>query len=163
MQETAMTSTRPYLLRAFFDWIIDNNLTPYLVVDANVEHVQVPVQYVHEDGSIILNVSPIAVQALVLENDYIEFNARFAGNAMHIYVPIHAVNAIYAKENGRGIVFTEEEEGGDMTAPTPIGASPLHEVPPLSESNSPTDKPPSGGGGGNKPPKRGKPNLKIVK
>lgn len=136
-----MTTTRPYLLRAFYEWIVDNHLTPYIVVDATADMVQVPSQYVDDEGKIILNISPTAVQSLALENSFIEFNARFAGHAMHVYVPIEAVKAIYAKENGRGLVFTEDESD---TTTTDSG----------NVSEPPPKKPPT---------KKGKPSLKVIK
>lgn len=104
-----MTSSRPYLLRAIYEWIVDNSLTPYLLVNATVENVIVPTEYV-SNGKIILNIAPAAVQDLEIINDEIHFNARFSGNAMYVSVPMPAAMAIYAKENGRGMVFTEEDE-----------------------------------------------------
>jgi len=102
-----MTPSRPYLLRALNEWIADNNLTSHMVVDANQENVVVPLDYV-ESGKIVLNVSSFAVQNLMIDNDYVTFSARFSGQAMDISVPIGAVMAIYAKENGQGMVFAEE-------------------------------------------------------
>jgi len=104
-----MTSSRSYLLRAIYDWIVDNGLTPYLLVNATLENVLVPTEYV-ADGKIILNVAPGAVQGLEILNDEVHFSARFSGNAMLVCVPMQAAMAIYAKENGRGMVFTEEDE-----------------------------------------------------
>jgi len=112
-----MTSSRPYLLRAIYDWIVDNNLTPYLLVNAEQEGVQVPEQYV-EKGKIVLNVSPRAVQALDLANERITFSARFAGRPMEVNVPVTAALAIYAKENGQGMIFTDEDDG-DEPPPSP--------------------------------------------
>lgn len=111
-----MTSTRPYFLRAFYEWIIDNLLTPQLLVRADEEYVEVPQQFV-EDGKIILNISPKAVQNLKITNQIVEFEASFSGQLEHIYVPIQAIEAIYARENGRGMVFNLEEE--DKTTPPP--------------------------------------------
>ncbi len=104
-----MTPNRPYLLRAFYEWIVDNNCTPYLVVDATVAGVKVPLQHV-KDGQIVLNISPGAVGNLLLGNDAVTFNARFSGNPFALYVPQRAVLAIYARENGAGTMFTPEEE-----------------------------------------------------
>lgn len=106
-----MTSSRPYLLRAIYEWIVDNNMTPYLLVDATAEAVQVPVEHVN-NGKIILNISPTAVMGLELGADSVNFNARFGGKPMNIYAPIKAVLAIYSKENGRGMVFSEDDDGG---------------------------------------------------
>lgn len=103
-----MTSTRPYLIRAFYDWIVDNNCTPHVVVNASFAGVDVPREYV-DNGQIVLNVSVSAVQALTLGDEAIEFQARFGGKICKIYAPIGSILAIYAKENGRGMVFAEEE------------------------------------------------------
>lgn len=104
-----MTANRPYLLRAFYEWIVDNNCTPYLVVDATFPQVKVPTQFI-QNGQIVLNTSPGAVGNLQLGNDVITFNARFGGQPFALSVPVRAVLAIYAKENGAGTVFTLEEE-----------------------------------------------------
>ncbi|KPZ56870.1 ClpXP protease specificity-enhancing factor [Pseudoalteromonas sp. P1-25] len=103
-----MTPNRPYLLRAFFDWIVDNECTPHLVVDADYPAVQVPTQFV-QDGQIVLNISPSAVTGFSLDMEQLSFNARFGGQPMQVYVPLGAVLAIYARENGEGTVFTAEE------------------------------------------------------
>lgn len=104
-----MTPNRPYLLRAFYEWIVDNNCTPYLVVDATLPGVKVPLQHV-KDGQIVLNISPGAVGNLLLGNDAVTFNARFSGNPFALHIPQRAVLAIYARENGAGTMFTPEEE-----------------------------------------------------
>lgn len=118
-----MSSSRPYLVRGLNEWIIDNNLTPYLLVDAKQGGVHVPEQYV-KDGKIVLNISPTAVRDLRLDNEHVEFNARFGGVAMNVTVPMGAVLAIYAKENGQGMVFSED--GGDKPRP-PAGPAPKSE------------------------------------
>ena len=100
----SMTSNKPYLIRASNEWILDNQMTPFLLVDANMEGVEVPVQHVI-DGKIILNVAPNAVQGIVFDNEWIYFSARFSGQSFTINIPVNAVLAIYAKENGRGMVF----------------------------------------------------------
>ncbi|MDX1811277.1 MAG: ClpXP protease specificity-enhancing factor [Gammaproteobacteria bacterium] len=102
-----MSSSRPYLLRALYDWINDNQMTAHIVVNADVDQVIVPRQFV-EAGKIVLNISPSAVQGLELTNDFVSFSARFSGKAMDIFVPVYAVLAIYAKENGQGMVFSDE-------------------------------------------------------
>ncbi|WP_166839360.1 ClpXP protease specificity-enhancing factor [Rheinheimera pleomorphica] len=104
-----MTANRPYLLRAFYEWIVDNNCTPYLVVDATFSGVKVPTQFV-QNGQIVLNTAPSAVGNLQLANDAVTFNARFGGQPFALYIPVGAVLAIYARENGAGTVFTLEEE-----------------------------------------------------
>jgi stringent starvation protein B len=114
-----MTSTRPYLLRAFYEWMCDNQFTPYIVLNAEMPGVEVPKHYV-ENGQIILNISTEAVDALELGNDHLKFDARFSGVLRHIIAPTKAVLAIYAHENGQGVVFSEEEtaeEGEDETPP----------------------------------------------
>ena len=90
-----MTSTRPYLIRAFYDWIVDNNCTPHIVVNATHENVMVPRQYI-ENGQIVLNVAVSAVQALVLGDEAIEFQARFGGQVNKVYAPVSSILAIYA-------------------------------------------------------------------
>jgi len=104
-----MTPNRPYLLRAFYEWIVDNNLTPYLVVDATMAGVKVPTQHV-QNGQIVLNINPSAVGNLLLGNDAVTFSARFGGSPFALYIPQRAVLAIYARENGAGTMFTPEED-----------------------------------------------------
>ncbi len=104
-----MTSSRPYLVRAIHEWILDNEMTPHLLVDIEGEGVDVPAQQ-GQNGKIVLNISPQAVEGLMLGNDAIGFRARFGGIATDVYIPIDAILAIYAKENGRGMVFNEEED-----------------------------------------------------
>lgn len=115
-----MTSTRPYLIRAFYDWIVDNDCSPYIVINANIEGVNVPEEYV-ESGQIVLNVAVSAVNGLVLGDHAIEFQARFGGKIRQIYAPMKSVVAIYAKENGRGMVFAEEEEEEQQPPKPPQG------------------------------------------
>ncbi|HAT6977552.1 TPA: ClpXP protease specificity-enhancing factor [Legionella pneumophila] len=105
----AMTSNKPYLIRAFYDWIVDNDLTPYILVDASNPNVQVPREHVQHDR-IVLNISPSATRGLLLENDRIVFTARFSGQTEQIFVAPNAVLEIYAKENGRGIAFSVDED-----------------------------------------------------
>ncbi|PTC01384.1 ClpXP protease specificity-enhancing factor [Thalassospira xiamenensis] len=112
-----MTAKRPYLLRALYEWIVDNELTPHLVVDAEVPYCEVPQQFV-QDGQIILNVSPTAVGNLLMSNTDVSFHARFSGKEHKVYIPIAAVIAIYARENGAGTIFEEEAELAEADAPT---------------------------------------------
>jgi stringent starvation protein B len=121
---TEMTSTRPYLIRALHEWILDNGLTPYLVVDAGAPDVHVPSEYV-DAGKIIFNVSTSAARHLVLGNDLIEFGARFGGNTLDVSFPTTAVLAIYAKENGQGLIFSEQEEP-KKSGPEPAKADKPH-------------------------------------
>jgi stringent starvation protein B len=111
-----MTPRQPYLVRAIYEWIVDNALTPYVLVNAEHDATHVPRQYV-ENGKIVLNLGPVAVNDLDMANDYITFNARFGGKAMDVSFPVVSVLAIYAKENGQGMVFNESE--GENPPPEP--------------------------------------------
>lgn len=102
-----MTSNRPYLLRALYEWILDNELTPLILVAANQPGVVVPQQHI-KDGQIILNIGPSAVRDLTISNDLVHFHARFSGTPMNVRVPPNAVLGIYARENGHGMLFPEE-------------------------------------------------------
>lgn len=104
-----MTSNRPYLVRAIWQWLTDNGLTPHILVDASHEQAQVPVQFV-EDDRIVLNIGATAVRDLNMDNDFISFNARFSGTPMDIFVPVSAVMGIYARENNQGMLFPEDAE-----------------------------------------------------
>ena len=135
-----MTSSQPYLIRAIYDWIIDNGFTPYLLVNAENDYAMIPREYV-EDGKIVLNINPSAISDLQLGNDYIMFNARFSGKAMEVSVPIIAVLAIYARENGQGMMFDENNNDQPPTPP---------------EDSTPPEAP-------EQPKKSQKPQLKVVK
>lgn len=139
-----MTSNRPYLLRAIYDWISDNNLTPYVLVDATVEGVRVPPQTVR-NGQVVLNLAMHAVADLDLGNEWVSCKARFSGVSQSILLPIGAVLAVYAQENGQGMMFADE---GD--------------VPPSPPSPPNDDEPPSPDGEPERP-RRGAPHLKVVK
>lgn len=136
-----MKSSRPYLVRALYEWIVDNNCTPYILVDATQAGTQVPRQHV-QNGQIVLNISPTAVAALHVANDELTCSARFGGVAMQVIVPMNALLGIYARENGQGMVFESE----------------------------PSPEPPEGGGSGEKSSGDKKstggtprPSLKVVK
>ncbi|WJG11325.1 ClpXP protease specificity-enhancing factor [Aliiglaciecola sp. LCG003] len=133
-----MTSQQPYIIKAYYDWLVDNYLTPYLVVDATVPGTSVPQEFV-KDGQIVLNVSPDACTNLKLGIEEISFDARFGGVPRKLVVPCLAVLAIYAKENGAGTVFTIEDELSEVEGETPSVESPK------------------------KPNKKGPPNLTVVK
>ena len=172
------TSTRPYLIRALYEWCTDNGLTPYVAVSVDAS-VQVPHEYV-KNNEIVLNISFDATSSLKLGNDFIEFKARFAGSSRDIMVPIGRVIAIYARENGQGMAFpmgtagNPSQEGATDRATPPLAAvtaptavpSPLHGVQP-SESRVvqlvPNDKdgvdPPEP----TQPSKGSRPSLKRVK
>jgi len=105
--EQRLSPKRPFLLRAYYDWIVDNNMTPYLIVDATYYGVVVPQEYV-QDGQIVLNLSTTATGNLILANDHIQFNARFRGIPQDVYIPMGAALAIYSRENGDGVMFEPE-------------------------------------------------------
>jgi stringent starvation protein B len=107
MPESPVSGQRPYLLRAMHEWMIDNALTPHIVVDASAAGVDVPRDSV-KDGKIVLNVSYAATRGLVIDNDVVAFEARFNGVPRSVRVPIDAVVGIYARENGQGMVFSQE-------------------------------------------------------
>lgn len=116
-----MTSLKPYLLRAVYDWAMENGSTPHIAVDATYAGVQVPERYI-EGGRIVLNIQPNAIQGYQLTDEAISFSARFGGVAFNVYVPLPAVLAIYAKESGQGISFpepTKNAEGGEPPPETP--------------------------------------------
>lgn len=120
MNASGTSSTRPYLIRALYEWCSDNGLTPYVAVRVD-DTVRVPREYV-KDGEIVLNISMDATSALKLGNDYIEFKARFAGVARDIMIPVNRVMAIYARESGQGMAFpAEEEPESTLTPPEPPG------------------------------------------
>ena len=116
------SSTRPYLIRALYEWCTDNGFTPYVAVQVD-ESVQVPREYV-KNGEIVLNISFDATSSLKLGNDFIEFKARFAGTAREISVPVGRVIAIYARENGQGMAFPAPAPAEGATAPPPALSSP---------------------------------------
>lgn len=152
-----MTPRRPYLLRAFYEWLVDNDLTPHLVVDATLNGVRVPLEFV-QDGQIILNVAPRAVGNLEMGNESITFNARFGGRPHSVMVPLYAVQAIYARENGAGTMFEPEdayldvleadEQEDEIFSTVDSADAPEQEV------EAPEDKP---------TPPKGRPSLRVVK
>lgn len=107
-KELNLSPTRPYMARAIYEWICDNQLTPYILVDATQPHTLVPEQYI-QDGQIVLNIVPHAVHALNMSNEAISFSARFGGASRDIYVPFYALLGIYARENGQGLFFDPSE------------------------------------------------------
>ncbi|MDD2767154.1 MAG: ClpXP protease specificity-enhancing factor [Methylococcus sp.] len=114
-----MTPLKPYLMRAVYEWLVDNDFTPYLLVDAEAPSVDVPRQFVQE-GRIVLNLRPQAVQQLNMTNQDVTFSARFGGVPTSVYIPISAVQALYARENGQGMVFDPDEgPGGEPPPPAP--------------------------------------------
>ena len=135
-----MTPNRPHLVRGLYEWILENDCTPYVLVNAMEQGVEVPQEHV-KDGQIILNISPTAVQDLLIGNEVMEFYGRFAGIEKHIFVPMSAVLGIYAKENGQGMIFDAE-------------ARPSPPPPKNSDANSDNE-------GKRRPSK--KPSLRVVK
>lgn len=117
--DIAVGSTRPYLVRAIFDWCLDSGLTPQIMVNVEMPGVIAPLDYA-KDGKIVLNLHPSSVRGLELGNEYLMFSARFSGRAEDITVPIAAVMAVYARENGQGIVF--QADGSSITPPEPASA-----------------------------------------
>jgi stringent starvation protein B len=113
-----MTSNRPYLLRALYEWITANGMTPHILVDAAVDGVDVPEQAVQK-GKVILNIDRAAVHELLMGDEWLGFNTRFSGRRYEVKLPIDAVLAIYAKENGQGMKFWQEEGKPPPSDPTP--------------------------------------------
>lgn len=134
---SSVTPSRPYLVRALHQWILDNEYTPYILVETSMPNVSVPEDFV-ENGQIVLNISPSAVRDLLMDNEGVSFNARFGGVPMSVFVPTVAILAIYARENGQGMMF-----GTEAGAPT------------LEHPPEPPEPP--------QPPQGNKPSLKIVK
>lgn len=151
-------STKPYLLRAIWEWCVDQGFTPYLatVVDGNT---RVPPGYAR-DGQIVLNLAPDATSQLSMDNEYISFQARFGGVAHSLVIPVANVIAIYARENGQGMAFELEaavDEAGDAPAAAPAaiadsGDAAAAATPP--DNGAPEDGPPRRPRGG---------HLKVVK
>jgi len=138
-----MTSSQPYLLRALHEWIVDNGFTPQILVDSTHPDLNIP-DAVRAGDKVVLNISPGAVRDLELDNEYLSFVARFSGVSHAVLVPIEAVQAIYARENGQGMMFPEADQEDAEQSAEP------------GDSDSRTDNKKSG-------PKRGKPNLKVIK
>lgn len=141
---TSITPTRPYMVRALYQWIEDNALTPYLMVDATAPHVQVPTEHV-QDGRIVLNIASRATGNMSMENDFVHFSARFGGVSQEIWVPLPAILGIYAKENQQGMFFDPNEY--DNYKPEEDSAAPT--------AKSPTATP--------KPKRDNKAGLKVLK
>ncbi|MEW6132197.1 MAG: ClpXP protease specificity-enhancing factor [Pseudomonadota bacterium] len=134
-----MLSTRPYLIRAIYEWCVDAGFTPHILVQVD-EHTRVPAGYV-KDGQIVLNIGGNAVRDLAIDNDWILFSARFSGASQEIAVPVNRVAAIFARENGQGMHF-EVTEAGEGQAGSQA-------------TESPEEQPPE--------PPKGRPRLKVVK
>ena len=126
-QEFNLSPTRPYLARAIYEWICDNQLTPYLLVDATHPNTMVPEQFV-KDGQIVLNIAPHAVHQFHISNDAISFSARFGGVARDLYIPIQAVLGIYARENSQGLFFDPEEYAHIQSEENPLQSESAEEA-----------------------------------
>lgn len=111
-----MTPQKPYLIRAIYEWLQDNHITPYLLVNTKIEGTQVPREYIN-DGKIVLNIASDAVRNFHTDNEWISFSARFSGKPMELFIPITAVLAIYGKENNEGMFFSEEDKPAPPTPP----------------------------------------------
>lgn len=156
VEMSQLSPRRPYLLRAFYEWLLDNQLTPHLVVDVTLPGVQVPMEYAR-DGQIVLNIAPRAVGNLELANDEVRFNARFGGVPRQVSVPLAAVLAIYARENGAGTMFEPEsaydedaislndEEGGVGSESETVMSVIDGDKPDREDDNDPDDDPPPRG------------------
>lgn len=169
MEIMDMSPRRPHLLRAHYDWIIENELTPHLVVDVNIDGVQVPMEYAH-DGQIVLNISSRAVDSLELTPYQVLFSASFGGIPRKVRVPMAAVMAIYARENGAGMMFepepayesgaslqfAEDESEENTLTPVDEGLSLVTDGTVETDTSSPDDDP--------EPPRpTGRPSLRVVK
>ncbi len=151
-----MSSQRPYLLRALYEWIADNGMTPHVLVDARMPGVRVPAHAV-KDGRIVLNIAERAVARLELGNDALRFTARFAGVSQNVMVPLEAVIAVYARETGQGMAMPDEPR---PTTPTPVQQDAVESE---QAADAPSgDEPDAPGPTSPEPPKRGG-HLRIVK
>jgi len=149
-----MNSSVPYLIRAINEWILDNNCTPYMVVDATMDGVTVPLAHV-KDGQIVLNIGPQAIRNLSISDEYVMFSGRFSGIAHEIYAPIGAVMGIITKENGEGMWFPRDDGEG----PEPRSDGPA--LGDISIDGSLSKE--SVSGVLSKKSKKGPPSLKVVK
>ncbi|MEW6993583.1 ClpXP protease specificity-enhancing factor [Colwelliaceae bacterium MEBiC 14330] len=155
---SSMSSNKPYLVRAFYQWISDNDLTPYIMVDVNVYGVLVPQSYV-ADGQIVLNIASSAVGTIALGEKNIEFSARFGGKLEHITVPYGAIAAIYAKENGAGTSLPIEHpdvEEDEFTGDEQRQEKPKSPLSSVASTGSESEK-------SNRPKGKSKASLKIIK
>lgn len=116
----SMTSSRPYLARAIYEWILDNGLTPYALVDATLPGVRVPTSFV-KDGRIVLNIAPTATSGLLISDHELTCSARFGGVPMELQVPMSALLGVYARENGRGMMFEADPD----STPAPTDPAPV--------------------------------------
>lgn len=159
----SMTPSRPYLVRAMYEWLLDNNATPHLVVDVEKPGVSVPEEYV-QDGHITLDLTPTAVGNLLMKNDFIEFQAGFGGVLRDIYVPMNAVRGIYAQENAQGMFFDDGEYAAlETEEPTSKLSSVTGADAPEKASLKPVEQEPSQDKTASPAPEKKRPTLTIVK
>ena len=167
----SMTPKEPYIIRAIYEWILDNDCTPYLMVDANQPHVSVPQEYVQADGRIVLSIRPEAVEAMSMQDDAIEFVGRFGSRAIPVYVPMYAVAGLFARETQDGVFFNvpavddnhpvelqPEPEMPPEVEPAPVPVK-LKSVKTTEDGNDKPDPDPKGPKG----PKGKGPKLSVVK
>ncbi len=155
-QDGSMTSTKPYLVRAIYEWILDNQMTPYVLVDARHPGTRVPNEFV-EDGQIVLNIAPSAAHGLMMDNDWVRFSARFGGVTRNIEIPCEAVLGIFSRENHQGMAFHPAEPSDEATG---------NDASPQEDSAAPVSADRRPKGDGSSPGKgkgRGGPKLTIVK
>ncbi|MCT4705463.1 ClpXP protease specificity-enhancing factor [Enterobacteriaceae bacterium H11S18] len=167
MDMSQLSPRRPYLLRAFYEWLLDNQLTPHLVVDVTLPGVHVPMEYAR-DGQIVLNIAPRAVGNLELGNNEVRFNARFGGVPREVFVPMAAVLAVYARENGAGTMFEPEASyDGDVASHNDDEQSPVPAEPEMVMQVIDGDRPDhdedDDGPDDTPPPRGGRPALRVVK
>lgn len=141
-----MLSSRPYLVRAIRDWIVDSGLTPQLLVDATGPDLGVPQSSI-QDGRVVLNVSPTAVRDLLIDAELLTFVARFGGVSRAVTVPVEAIEAVYARENGHGMMFSADESDAGSDVGSDVGS----------------DRPSADSEGQPATPRRSRPNLKVIK
>jgi len=102
-----MTSNKPYLIRALYEWLVDNDATPYIMVDTTHSGIDIP-DGIDKDGQVVLNIAAGAIQGLEMSNEFIAFSARFNGTSRNLYIPVKAVMAIYSMEDGEGMMFADD-------------------------------------------------------
>ena len=176
-----MIPKRPYLLRAFNEWIVENNMTPYILVNALVKEVNVPKQHI-KDGKIVLNISPMAVHDFILDNDALSFSARFNQVSFYIYCPMASIEAIYAREEpAEGISFSPDEypdvelisDESEQQRDRPVLTSISAEADDVDVDSGDSDQPDSGDSdqpdseddevSSDEPPPKKRPSLRVVK
>lgn len=157
-----LTPRRPYLLRAIYEWLVDNQLTPHVVVDASQDGCDVPLEYV-KDGQIILNIAPPAVAALQMTNEFVQFSGRFGGKPRQVWIPIACVVAIYARENGAGTIFEQEDNFPDNPGPSSSSGPTAVDAGAAADFSESKDKPSTNEHNDTKKSPRKRNHLKVIK